>query len=211
MDEEDAPRPKSKTSSVYGRGFFDGLRAAGVPVEKGFSMNEARFNAIYRGITDQAKRVYQVVPIAEKWTVPQIMTELARINGTKDVRIVSGCLNSLKDSGLVKEVSGGAWMRVEVKIKQPAVAVIEAVAQPEDAEPVPAINMKPEPTPVPKTVSPMERIGALSSQALAIIQSLHQLAADIEAAALEIEEQMESNNRDNAKLQQLKELLKGLT
>jgi len=174
-------------------------------------MNEARFNAIYRGISEQAKRVYQVVPITDKWSVSQIMTELARINGSKDVRIVSGCLNTLKDSGLVKEVAGGMWVRVEVKIKQPAAVVIEAVAQPEDAEPVPAINTKPEPTPVSKIVSPMERIGALSSQALAIIQSLHQLAADIEAAALEIEEQMESNNRDNAKLQQLKELLKGLT
>lgn len=204
---------RQKLNRVYGRGFYDGVKAAIEETPKELTMNESRFNAVYRGLSEQAKKVYQAVPLTESWSVAQIMSELARTSGQREHRVVTGCLSSLRDVGLVRELAGGQWVRVEVRAKVATTHVEPEMPQPPKQEPqkepeMPAINTKP--APQQSNVTPLERIGGLSSQVLGIIQSLHQLAADIEATALEVEEQIEKIQKDSARLKQLQELLKGL-
>ena len=69
---------------------------------------------------------------------------------------------------------------------------------------------KTESTVEPTKATPLERIGGLSARVLSLIQSLHQLAADIDATAIEVEEQIEKIQKDSAKLKQLQEILKGI-
>lgn len=211
MDDDD----KRQLKRVYGRGFHDGFKAASKELVEDKVMTETKFNSIYRGLTEQAKRVYQAVPATEPWTVNQIMNELARTTGQRDHRIVSGCLNSLQDSGIVRESSQGYWVRVEVRPKlvvvkkaQPVVEQVSVSETPEKEISMPPINTQPAPQKTDVNVTPLERIGGLSAQVLAIIQNLHQLAADIEATALEVEEQMEKIQKDGARLKHFQELLK---
>jgi hypothetical protein len=197
---------RQKLNRVYGRGFHDGMKAAIDEPTKELTMNESRFNAVYRGVSEQAKKVYQAVPLNEAWSMQQIMAELIRTTGQREHRVVSGCLNSLRDLGLVREVSPGSWMRIEVRAK---VATTNTEPETPKKEPeVPASNTKP--AEEKSNITPLERIGGLTTQVLAIIKSMQQLAADIEVAALDVEEQIEKIQKDSARLKQLQELLKGL-
>lgn len=196
-----------KLKSVYGRGYYDGLKAANKQSTKEKVMNETKFNTVYRGITEQAKKVYEAVPLGEHWNVGQIIAEISRLgHGHRDMRSVMGCLNSLKDVGLVKEPAVGMFVRTEVRLKQSDPKEKEVKEEP----PMPAINTQPVPSQK-ADLTPLERIGSLSAQVLTIIQSMHQLAADIEAAAIEVEEQIEKINKDGEKLKQLQALLKSLS
>jgi uncharacterized protein YfcZ (UPF0381/DUF406 family) len=202
-----------KLNRVYGRGYYDGMKAAAKASSQEITMTETKFNSIYRGVTEQAKKVYSGVPLAEPWTVAQIMSELERLgHGHRELRMVSGCLNSLKEAGLIKEPAPGRWIRIDIRSKQPVPqekVVAISQAKEEKEPPVPAINTQP--VPEKSDLTPLERIGSLSARVLTIIQSLHQLAADIEATAIDVEEQIEKINKDGEKLKQLQTLLKSLS
>lgn len=211
---------KAKVKRVYGRGYFDGFKAAAeCSMDQELMMNEAKFNAIYRGLTETAKKVYEAVPMREIWTVSQVISELSRLGyNRQDHRIVLGCLTSLRETGLVKEPKQGHFVRAEVRLKQAVTAQPEhnelppQPSQPAETEipkkeaEMPQVKAK---TPAPNT-TPLERIGGLSAQVLDVVKQLHQLAADIDAAAIEMEEQLEKVKEDNAKLIQLKSLLKSI-
>jgi hypothetical protein len=207
---------RQKLNRVYGRGFYDGVQAANEGATKEPPMTESKFNSIFRGISEQAKKVYHAVPIEDSWSVTQIMAELARTTGQRDHRIVSGCLNSLKSAGLVRELPNNTWARIEVRTKVPQAKTVTANAEfeppaKETKEPeMPPINTQPVPQKATANVTPLERIGGLSQQVLAIIQTMHQLAADIEAVAIEVEEQMEKIEKDTILLRQFQQFLKGM-
>lgn len=66
-------------------------------------MNSKQFDRLIQGQTAAAKKTYQAVPVQERWSRHQIMTEIKRQTGSEgDVRIVQACLNALCDAGLVK-------------------------------------------------------------------------------------------------------------
>lgn len=210
---------KAKVKRVYGRGYFDGFKAAAdSSMDKELMMTEAKFNAIYRGLTEIAKKVYEAVPMQEIWTVGQVINELNRLGyNRQEHRVVMGCLTSLRETGLVKEPKQGHFVRAEVRVKQavttqPDHQEITQPTQPVETEmpkkeaEMPQVKAK---TPAPNT-TPLERIGGLSAQVLDVVKQLHQLAADIDAAAIEMEEQLEKVKEDNAKLIQLKSLLKSI-
>jgi hypothetical protein len=223
---------RKKLNQVYGRGFHDGLKVAGKQLVKEKVMNEAKFQSVFRNVSEQAKKVYNAVPISESWSSSQIMAELARTNRSTEHRVVLGCLASLREVGLIKESATGLWIRTEVRTKQlhsilpykikdidaeelqptedDIKSTKEITVKPKKEIAVPPINTQPTPQKTDPNITPLERIGGLSQQVLTIIQSLHQLAADIEATALEVEEQMDKINKDSAMLKQFQQLLKGL-
>lgn len=208
---------REKLNRVYGRGFFDGMKAAGKAVNQSVKekvMNQAKFDSIYRGVSEQAKRVYQAVPISEHWSSAQIIAELGRTGKTCEQRVVLGCLASLKDSGLVKEPATGHWVRAEVRTKQlhsiAPMKTVRAFTPPKEEETTVANNVQPIAQPK-SEVTALERISGLSAQLTPIIQNLQKLATDIEATAIEIEEQIDKVHKDYAKLKQFQELLKALS
>jgi hypothetical protein len=213
-DVDDSGRPHKK---VYARGYFDGLRAAGIETS-GMSiirsgMTESKFNSLFSGLTSIARKVYECVPISAPWTASQIYSEIKRQGSSLDIKSIAGCLCSLVNQGLVLERKKGEFIRASVKKK------IESTT-------IPTISVKAPTTIESKSTNSMEinmdvkvsankkdpinKLGDISTRALQISADLKSLANDIENTALEIAEHMSSRDAENAKLKQLQQLLKSL-
>ncbi|WP_236225361.1 hypothetical protein [Pseudomonas pseudonitroreducens] len=154
-----------------------------------------------QGQTGIAKKVFECVPIAEAWSSFQVMTALRNITGsTPDARIVSGCLTSLADAGLIKKTGRDAYQRIPVEQKQ-------KTKEPQMA----AAATKTEPQVEAKTVaSPLEMLGELASEIAAAGDGLKRLAKRAEDVALMVEQDREANAKSLDGYRQLKSLLKSL-
>lgn len=147
-------------------------------------MNNARLRAIEEGQTGIAKKVLASVPIQEAWTARQIVSDIARSGSRPDPHIVEGCLNTLVDSGLVRERPRGYFQRIKPK-EEEVVSIASTPAQPKEP------------------VDPLTKLGNIAS-------SLRTLADEIEDVALTIEERQTATTEEIAKLRQLKALLRDL-
>lgn len=192
MNDEAAPVPMHKRA--YGRGLFDGLRMAGIENPETF-MNNARQKAIEDSLTGIARKVYEATPLNEQWSAQQICTELFRTGHRTDLHTVSGCLNSLIASGLIREATRNGFTRVAPK-PQPQLAAVQEQPQPAS-----------EPS---KPADPLSRLASLAEKARALSGDLKTLATEIESAALDVESRIELEHADTAKLRQLQQILKGL-
>ena len=173
---------------VYGRGYYDGLRAAS---EGKTDTNSQRLRHIENNLPMIAKKVLDAVPIQQAWSITQIKSELSRVGLTYSSKAVSGCLNSLTDSGLVKEPKTGVFTRVS---KEKAKPVLKAVA----------------PNSEPAESAPAERVSA-ATKLMQLGAEMRALADRLDDAVLELEAERESQQAELASIQQLKTLLKTLT
>lgn len=145
--------------------------------------SNARMRAIEEGQTGIAKKVLASVPIQETWTAHQIISDIARSGSRPDPHIVEGCLNTLCDSGLVRERPRGYFQRVKPKEEK----VASIASAPQQKEPI----------------DPLAKLGNIAS-------SLRTLADELEDVALAIEEKHAGATEELAKLRQLKTLLRDL-
>jgi len=184
---------------IFGRGFAAGLAAAQTKDE---AMNAARLAELENGITAAAKKVLDVVPITEAWAGKQIHLELTRQGRSVDRSHVDGCLQSLKERGLVREPDVGMWIRVSAKPKpKPNLSSVPPVnpsimAQADAAEKA--------------ATDPLDRLAALAQSLRDLSKMANNLANEIEAAALDVDARIQAASADGAKLRQLQALLKGL-
>lgn len=167
-------------------------------------MTATRIRILENQQTGVAKKVYGAVPINEAWPSKQIVMELTRQGQVRDFSIVEGCLNTLKEVGLIKEVSPGHFQRVKLK------PTAEKEAEPMIAKPLnpvipPNSSVKGEP------IEPMDRLVAIGTKLRGLSKMFIGLADDIDEAALAFEEKASGNDEELAKLRQLKGLLKSLT
>lgn len=176
---------------VYARGLFDGLRKAGIVDVEEF-MNAAKMKQVESGLTGIARKVLDAVPISDSWQAHTIANEIKRLTGSApEIKIVTGCLESLKASGLVREPMRGKWIKV----------VVREYAEPEEiATPTKAVELRKQ-QPEQPTAREM-----LSQVAVAMMD----LAAKVEDVANEIDRAEKRNEEKTAKLRQLQELLRGL-
>ncbi|WP_325435607.1 hypothetical protein [Pseudomonas nitroreducens] len=164
-------------------------------------MTPAKQEALMHGQTGIAKKVFECVPIAEAWSSFQVMTQLRNLTGsTPDTRIVSGCLTSLADAGLIKKTGRDAYQRLTVEQKQKPKEQKMIVPA---AKPAPQVEAKP-------SASPLDLIGELASDIAAAGESLKRLAKRAEEVALMVEQDREVNAKAMAGYRQLKSLLKDL-
>lgn len=166
-------------------------------------MKQAKFEQLIQGHTGIAKKVYESVPIIERWSIAQIMQYMKTKTGsTADARIVHGCLNSLVDAGLIREEGKNAYARVPVEEKPKEVLIMKPVAVSTNA------------TEPQKKVPAIDLLGGIASDVSAISVEfsarLKRIAKSIEDAALSIESERESNHESVEKLRQLQSLLKSL-
>lgn len=175
---------------VYARGLFDGLRKAGIVDVEGF-MNAAKMKQVESGLTGIARKVLEATPIADAWQPHTIANEIKRMTGSApEAKMVLGCLDSLRASGLVREQVRGKWIRVAIK----------DVDTPSDpSAPVNVVELRKAPE------QPTAR-ELLSQVAIAMMD----LAAKVEDVAVEIDRAEKRNEEKTAKLRQLQELLRGL-
>lgn len=155
-------------------------------------MNAAKIKAIEDGLSGIARKVLDAVPIADTWAVHTIANEVKRVTGSApEQKIVSGCLETLRHAGLVRETRG-KWIRVAVK---------ESAGEPdESAQKVVELRAPQEEK---RTKSPREM---LSDIAIAMMD----LAVKIEDVAAEIDRADKRHGEKTAKLRQLQELLQGI-
>ncbi|MCY1391378.1 hypothetical protein D9M71_62180 [compost metagenome] len=164
-------------------------------------MTPAKQEILMQGQTGIARKVYDCVPIAEPWSSFQVMTALRNLTGsTPDSRIVSGCLVSLADSGLIKKTGRDQFQRIPVEQKQKS-------KEPQMAEPAkniePAVEAK-------RVVSPLEMLGELATEIVGMAEHMKNLAARVEDVALAVEQERESSAKSMEQYRQLKALLKNL-
>lgn len=155
-------------------------------------LSPVKYQERMRNLTAIASKVYAAVPAAEPWSMTRIHAEMQRLGGTwRDQRIVHGCLNSLKDAGLIEEPERSVFVRVAVRPDKPK-------------PPEPTTTQEEKKMPTPKQPrNPMAILSELATRCKA-------LADEIETAALEIDEYVAAKDADSGKLKQLQALLKGL-
>ncbi|MFG5862739.1 hypothetical protein [Metapseudomonas sp. CR1201] len=164
-------------------------------------MTPSKQEILMQGQTGIARKVYECVPIAEPWTSFQVMTALRNLTGsTPDSRIVSGCLTTLVDSGLIKKTGRDQFQRIAVEAKP-------KTQESKMAEPAQKIEVTPEPK---RAVSPLEMLGELATEIVGMAGHLKRLAARVEDVALAVEQERESSAKSMEQYRQLKALLKNL-
>ena len=167
-------------------------------------MTATRIRILENQQTGVAKKVYGAVPINEAWPSKSIVAELTRQGQVRDFSIVEGCLNTLKEVGLIKETAPGHFQRVKPK------PTVEKEAEPMTTKPLnpvipPNSSIKGEPT------EPVDRLAAIGTKLRGLSQMFIDLADDIDEAALAFEEKASGNYEELAKLRQLKNVLKSLS
>lgn len=173
------------------------------------SLRAEKANEIISQQTSAAQKVYEAVPIEEQWSDKQIYIELQRRQINMDFRIVQGCLNTLIDAGLVKEPRQKQFRREKIREH------IEKQSQPKETEPMatqmPNTVMVSRGTHASaKTLSPLDRLEALSKRAAMIQKMAKELADDIATAAVEIQSQLETSDEKVKKARQLVTLMREL-
>lgn len=167
-------------------------------------MNNAVYQSRVNGLTSIAKKIFSVVPVVDAWTPNQIKAELGRLtNSSADIRVIEGCLTSLINQGLVTEPKPKTYRRVAMK--EPKTANDGVIEKQKIVETKTVAIQKQQ-----KQVAAIEKLAGIASRALDISSSLKQLAADIDAAAIEIDEQAKTDKQDTEKLKQLQTLLRSL-
>lgn len=198
---------ESSRRASYGRGVADGLRMAGV-TNPGEYMNASKLARVESGLNTMARKVLEAVPKKEVWTKSQIARELHRSGSSSAGRdVVDGCLNTLKESGLIREPEHGSFIRVSTR--EPTVVTVTkkpftTPTAKEENEPMPTIPTRADAaapvSPEPDTLSRLANLGAL----------LRRAADECDAIALDVESRVQAAKQDGEQLRQLKQLLKSI-
>jgi hypothetical protein len=155
-------------------------------------MNEAKISRIESGLNGMAKKVLDAVPAQSPWSKDQIAIEIRRRGSGADRAVLDGCLDSLRGRGLIKEPTRGQFIRVVGKI---------TTKQPE--EDITVTNQVPPARPAPEKKDSLSRLAELA-------KTLRSAADQIDAVALDVEERVQTIEKDTDKLRQLQVLLKSI-
>lgn len=173
-------------------------------------MNAEKFNRILSVQTATARKVFDCVPIETSWSLTQIVAELARSGIRPGIKIVHGCLNCLKEDGLVKESSGQRFTRA-----RPSQSVTQSAQIIDIARQEPPLMLGSETTsnnPSPATTaeqpSPMSRLEILAVRLRGVGKDLLAVADEIDDCIIDLQQQSEGMLEKIEKAKQLQKLLK---
>lgn len=196
---------KTRLRKVYGRGFYDGIEKALA------TMNTAKLRATEAALTGMVKKVLGFVSTEEVRSIAQVCGAMHNETGSRpDQRVVSGCLNTLVERGMVKEPQKGHFLRIADEKKpepkvlpEPASAVIRMMPALQVSTPAHDFGLQ--------DGDAMDRLAGIAKRLGGIADVVRNLVSDLEDVALDVETKMHKINTDTAKLRQLQELLKSLT
>ena len=165
-------------------------------------MNAAKQQNMLAGQSSLARKVFQVVPIQERWSAHDIFNSLmvAETTGAQFPAVRRG-LGELKEAGLIREPVNGHFQRTAITI-MPS----REQSMSKETKPAVATTMKPE-------GSALDTLAVLSGEVISFAdevgQRMKKLAARIEEVALTVEAERETNADALDKFKLLQSLLKG--
>jgi hypothetical protein len=165
-------------------------------------MNAAKQQNMLAGQSSLARKVFQVVPIQERWSAHDIFNSLmvAEATGAQFPAVRRG-LGELKEAGLIREPVNGHFQRTAITIKFPREQSMSKETKPA----VIAINKA--------EVSALDTLAVLSGEVISFAEEvglrMKKLAARIEEVALTVEAERETNADALEKFKLLQSLLKG--
>jgi hypothetical protein len=164
-------------------------------------MNAAKQQNMLAGQSSLARKVFQVVPIQERWSAHDIFNSLivSEATGAQFPAVRRG-LGELKEAGLIREPVNGHFQRTPVTIKSPR----EQSMSKETPPTVIAINKA--------DASALDTLAVLSGEVISFAEEvglrMKKLAARIEEVALSVEAERESNAAAIIKARRLQEALR---
>ena len=165
-------------------------------------MNAAKQQNMLAGQSSLARKVFQVVPIQERWSAHDIFNSLmvAETTGAQFPAIRRG-LGELKDAGLIREPVNGHFQRTTITITPQ-----RELSMSKDIKPAMATTKKPE-------GSALDALAVLSGEVISFAEEVGQrmkkLAARIEEVALSVVAERVVNAEALVKFKLLQSLLKG--
>ncbi len=170
-------------------------------------LSKVKFKTKMAGMTAVAQKVYQAVPMQEAWTPMQILGELKRLNLSIDFRVVGGCLDTLLQTKLIQEPIKGLFVRTLVREGERCDdPIIESEEEIEMQINQQGIKLKE----APKPFDFMQEMHALSARAMALSNEAKKLSADIEAVAIQADDQLNAHSAEMQKFLAFKALMKDL-
>ncbi|MNB96319.1 hypothetical protein D3C75_435180 [compost metagenome] len=165
-------------------------------------MNAAKQQNMLAGQSSLARKVFQVVPIQERWSAHDIFNSLmvAEATGAQFPAVRRG-LGELKEAGLIREPVNGHFQRTAVTIKSP-----REQSMPKETQSAVLTIKK-------ANASALDTLAALSGEVISFAEEvgnrMKKLAARIEEVALSVEAEREVNAEALDKFKLLQSLLKG--
>lgn len=157
-------------------------------------MSTARLKSIEDGLTGIARKTLGALAFAHFKTTHEIGAELARQGHRADRNIISGCLQSLTKSGLVREWEG-RYKRIQFEDKKPMNSVVQL---PQTARP----KVEPE-----RQEATDAKVLDLPERMAGAANSLRAVAAEMDSIAVAMIDREQAQAGEVAKLMQLKALL----
>lgn len=158
-------------------------------------MTPARRDQILAGQTNVARKVYEAVtadPSASS-NPAQVATQLKATTGAGcDIHTLRGCLKSLKEGGLIREVVPGSFRQTQVKEQKPMSTPKAAPAR---------ATSKP---------SAIEALGGLAAKVREAAGVLGKIADEIDTVAIGIDELSAADREELKKLRQMRDSFKSL-
>ena len=177
-----------------------------------------------------ARKIYEIMTVDQKWSVHQVLIEFKNAHGNMPERkVMSGCLNDLTDSGLLKRTGADLYSKtptrkppvskdmvakvadpIAVSSRAPVVVAPKpstpAIPQPTISKEVPMVS-KPAATAKQVNKDPLDVLATLVHEALEASNKLVTMAEALETAALELKVEREKNKAYSEKIQRLDALL----
>ena len=168
-------------------------------------MNAIRYKDLLNQQPAVARKVFDAVPIQDAWPVNKIIGEMIRSGLPRlDLRTADGCLNRLKDAGLVKEPDRGIYQRVVPHERETLKLEVCRASAPPPPPPPPCEVAVAVPVDAPPTVVLGELASSLRSQAA----MLNAAADEIDKSAIVFEERIDITERRLSRFRELSALLK---
>lgn len=180
-------------------------------------MHEARRKAILESLDSQTRKIYEVVPANEPWSVAQILAELYRLGLNSDRDTTIGCLYKLCNVKLVRQPDPLVFKRAPMKGPRQNGDECEA----EDIEASADMQDHAGQAIESQDKSALIRLGIVANSIRALAEQLDRatslidscrdqlaaLAHEAEEAAIEAEQSVIAANETAATARQLRELL----
>jgi len=160
-------------------------------------VNEAKIARLESGLNGIARKVLDSVPVLVPWGKDQIHGELRRQGVGCDRALVDGCLDNLRGRGLIREPARGQFIRITGKTTSPQPEEDMATTRAQVLQPQ-AVEMQ--------VAEKKDSLSRLADCA----KSLRQMADQVDAIVLDVEERVQTIERDTEKLRQLQALLKSI-